>query len=126
MAEWLYARGTDDNATRDLTRLHVSLGHCATSFWAADGESYIWDGLPKELEESLASLRNPDGWQRTPKLVVLGADEDFFLMTDDGFYAWELKNYAELDTVLNVLNKAEVLHLIQVLVPRSSRSNIWS
>lgn len=87
---------------RDLNTLHVSFGTSTGSFYATDGSSWRWDNLPPPLQAALLMRRGFKGaWRDPPRLVSLGADGDFILLTVGNGYTMQLTKYPELDATFD-------------------------
>jgi hypothetical protein len=87
---------------RDLNTLRVSFGTSTGSFYATDGSSWQWDNLPPSLEAALLERGHPNGvWRDPPRLVSLGADGDFILLTVGNGYTMRLTKYPELDVTFD-------------------------
>ncbi|OCK87380.1 uncharacterized protein K441DRAFT_358351 [Cenococcum geophilum 1.58] len=87
---------------RNLNTLRVSFGTPTGSFYATDGSSWRWDNLPPPLQAALLVRRGFKGaWRDPPRLVSLGADGDFILLTVGNGYTMRLTKYPELDVTFD-------------------------
>ncbi|KAF4625148.1 hypothetical protein G7Y89_g13024 [Cudoniella acicularis] len=71
---------------RDVGSLQVTLGEY-DSFFAMDKNGFRWDGLPPGLEEWIQAGFRPagaEGLAEMPRLVALGKDREFVLVTSNG------------------------------------------
>ena len=115
--EWIQDRDTYGLRKRNLSKTQVVLGPHNESFWAGDGDSYTWAGLPSKLESMLLSLRDRSGgWFAKPKIVALGADRDFVLTTDSTAF-WNLPHYQKLDAELRWRDIGGKLGAVKVRQP---------
>lgn len=91
---------------RSLSQIRVTLGPYNKSWWAHDGTQYRWHNLPAGLSEELESRRKPGGgWTMTPRLVALGASDNYVMITDGHGGAWHLSSYRELDQMLDLMKE---------------------
>jgi len=87
---------------RNLNALRISFGTSTGSFYASDGCSWRWDNLPPPLQSALLARRGFGGtWRDPPRLVSLGADGDFILLTVGNGYTMRLTKYPELDVMFD-------------------------
>lgn len=78
---WLFDP-TSGAHLRDGDSLKVTLGEC-DSFFAMDKNGYRWDGLPSKLEGFIQAGFKPNE-SDVPRLVALGKDQSFVLVTTQG------------------------------------------
>lgn len=98
--DFLYETNTKGAYVRSIPRLRVSLGPYNTSFFATDGASYLWLNLPPLLLSALQTRIKDGAWTDKPRLIALGADENFVLLTERHAAAWDLPNYSTLSSML--------------------------
>jgi hypothetical protein len=100
LVEFLYARNGRNTHVRDIPQIRCSLGPYNSSFFAHDGSAYRWMNLPATLLSAL-QVRIKDGnWIDSPRLVSLGANNNFVLITKKHAAIWDLENYK---TIANLL-----------------------
>jgi hypothetical protein len=62
--------------------------------------------LPSTLAKQIQEYSKPGaGWYHKPTLVVIGAHENFLIVTEDGGGAWELGHYSSMDACVEFLGK---------------------
>jgi hypothetical protein len=100
LQEFLYARNAQRRFIRNIPFIRCSLGSYNSSFFAHDGSTYRWMNLPPSLLSAL-QMRIKDGnWTDRPRLVALGANDNFILITENHAAIWDLQNYK---TIANLL-----------------------
>lgn len=118
LSTWLLARDESGNFERSFSNLQVSLGAKPDSYWAKDGNSFIWKGIPDKLGQKLSTLqRHGGGWIMTPALVTLGMGEDFVLVStsdESTEIIWNLDNYPNLEEIIKVILANGVLGGLRV------------
>ncbi|KAF2489273.1 hypothetical protein BU16DRAFT_519161 [Lophium mytilinum] len=94
---FLSERDRYDRYARDLRNIRVTLGPENSSWYATDGKSWMWQNLPRNLESALHSQKSSAGsWTSPPRIVALGADSDFLLITENNAAFWSLNQYRTL------------------------------
>lgn len=100
---WLEEKGSDGNYTRPFNKVRLTLGPYNESFFAHDTSSYRWRGLPKDLDDALEKFRKPGGgWLDAPKVLSLGYNGDYVMVTMNGARAWKLSSYKSCDQLLDL------------------------
>lgn len=84
-----------------LPNISVSLGPHNASYYATDSVSYIWHGLPASLLAAYQSRLSDGIWTDPPRIVALGADSDWVLITAGDSAVWETSNYRILSQMLD-------------------------
>lgn len=117
---FLYERKSG-RLVRNLETLRVSFGTSSGSFYATDGSTWQWNNLPPSMQAALSVRRDTrGGWRDPPRLVSLGADGDFILLTVGNGYTMQLTNYPVLDEAFNEhiksASKGSAFHSIQVSI----------
>ncbi|KAF2002199.1 hypothetical protein P154DRAFT_521038 [Amniculicola lignicola CBS 123094] len=97
---FLYARGPQNQLLRHIPSIRVTLGPYNTSFYAADLESCRWMNLPPRLLTALQSRIEGGAWIDKPRIVALGADSNFLLITEKHAAVRDLRNYKSLRQML--------------------------
>jgi hypothetical protein len=85
---------------RSIRSLRVTIGPYNESFFATDGRSWRWMNLPEGLLEALQARAKDGKWTDRPRLVALGADGDFLLITEKHTAIWDLSHYRTLAKML--------------------------
>jgi hypothetical protein len=108
-----------DEYLRDFPKLRVTLGPYNKSYFATDGSSTWWLNLPSGLLEAFKSHRSNNGtgsFTDMPRLIALGVDGDYFMLTANNAGAWNLGNYRALCELINQTKDSEAgLSNIQTL-----------
>ncbi|KAF2196687.1 hypothetical protein GQ43DRAFT_484735 [Delitschia confertaspora ATCC 74209] len=105
---FLYARGTSSSQLlRNIPQLRVILGPYNSSFFAHDGSSYRWMNLPSALLAAIKSRINDGSWIDKPRIMALGADSNFLLITQKNAAVWNLENYRTLGKLMEFSKSQE-------------------
>jgi hypothetical protein len=107
LQEFLYARNAQQRFIRNLPRVRCSLGPYNSSFLAHDGSAYQWMNLPASLLFALQKRIKDGTWIDRPRIVELGANDNFILITEKHATIWNLENYKILSSLLEVQAKQE-------------------
>lgn len=108
LQEFLYARNALQRFVRDVPYIRCSLGPYNSSFFAHDGSTYRWMNLPPVLLSAL-QVRITDGnWTDRPRLVALGANDNFVLITEKHAAIWSLQNYKTITNLLGFAKNQEL------------------
>ncbi|KAF2743469.1 hypothetical protein M011DRAFT_221914 [Sporormia fimetaria CBS 119925] len=86
---------------RSIPHLQLTLGPQNSSFFIGDGTSYLWLGLPTPLLYALESRIRNGAFTDKPRIVALGADDNFILITENHAAVWNLPDYRMLSRMLN-------------------------
>jgi hypothetical protein len=86
---------------RNVARLRCCLGPYNESFFVHDGSSYLWKNLPVKLVAALQKNIKDGTWLDRPRLVALGADGNFLMVTEKNAAVWDLRNYKPLVSLLD-------------------------
>jgi len=98
---FLTERDRYDRYTRDIRNIRVTIGPQNASWYATDGKSWMWQNLPPNLESALHAHKSPAGrWTSAPRIVALGADGDFLLITESNAATWSLSRYRMLSKMI--------------------------
>jgi len=97
---FLYAKDEKDQLVRTLSSLRLTLGPYNTSFFVTDGSACLWMNLPPLLLSALQSRIKNGNWIDKPRMVALGADQNFLLVTQKHAAVWDLGNYATISKML--------------------------
>lgn len=100
LLEFVYARDTQQNPIRDIPNIRCSLGPYNSSFFAHDGSTYRWMNLPPTLLLALQDRIQDGSWVDRPRLVALGANDNFVLITEKHVALWKLGHYKALANYL--------------------------
>jgi hypothetical protein len=94
LIEFVHARN------RDIANIRCTLGPYNASFFVHDEASYLWKNLPEQLLFSLNGIIKDGNWIDRPRLMILGAGNNFLLVTDKNAAFWDLRNYSGLSKLL--------------------------
>ena len=104
LKEFLFEKDASGVCIRKFPTLRVTLGPYNKSYWADDGASFRWNNLPSTLHTHLKGLQTSSGnWTDAPRIVALGANDNFVLVTEGHGGLWSLPHYRELDSILDSL-----------------------
>ncbi|KAF2704310.1 hypothetical protein K504DRAFT_473522 [Pleomassaria siparia CBS 279.74] len=98
---FLYATTPDNILLRNIPRLRLTLGPYNDSFFAHDSSAYQWMNLPPSLLSALQARITGSAWHDKPRIVALGADDNFILITSANAAVWTLSNYRTMNTMLD-------------------------
>jgi hypothetical protein len=100
--EWLIGKDPNGIPKREFPKIRIVLGPYNNSYWATDGSFFKWSNLPTALNKQLKTIRKLGGeWTDTPKLIVLGVNNNFVLITEKGSLCWCLTYYRQLDAIFD-------------------------
>lgn len=105
LVEFLYKRNTDGVLVRDIPQIRCFLGAYNSSFIAHDGAAYLWMDIPHGLLSALQSRIKDGQWTDKPRVIALGADNNFLLLTEKHDAVWELSRYTAISRFLDNAKK---------------------
>jgi hypothetical protein len=76
------------------------LGPHNGSFFAHDSSAYLWMSIPDGLLEALQSRIKNGSWVDKPRVLALGADGNFVLITAKNAAVWDLEKYKTASAML--------------------------
>lgn len=76
------------------------LGPYNASFFVHDSSAYLWMSIPDGLLNALQSRIKDGSWVDKPRIVALGADDNFLLITEKNIAIWDLENYKAVSGML--------------------------
>ncbi|KAF1976195.1 hypothetical protein BU23DRAFT_42724 [Bimuria novae-zelandiae CBS 107.79] len=100
LTTFLYATNPRGRLTRNIPALRLALGPYNASFLIHDSASYIWLNLPPTLLSALQARIKDGVWLDRPRIVALGADSNFLLITEGHAAIWDLGCYTMLSRML--------------------------
>ncbi|KAL5455405.1 hypothetical protein PMIN06_004489 [Paraphaeosphaeria minitans] len=100
LTTFLHATNPQGRPTRNIPAIRLTLGPHNASFFVHDSGSYIWMNLPSELLAALQERIKDGNWTDRPRLVALGADANYLLLTEKHAAVWGLRHYATLSRML--------------------------
>ncbi|KAH7121033.1 hypothetical protein B0J11DRAFT_581794 [Dendryphion nanum] len=100
LTSFLYATNSQDVPIRVIPKIRLTLGPNNDSFFVGDGSAYLWLNLPPRLLTALQSRIRDGQWTDRPRLVALGADQNFILITHNSKAVWDLSHYRTLTQML--------------------------
>lgn len=104
LTTFIYAKNAQHQLTRDIPAIRCVLGPYNASFFVHDSVAYLWMNIPGGLLDALQSRIKGGAWVDRPRIVALGADDNFLLVTESNAAIWELKNYKAISDMLNFSN----------------------
>ena len=97
---FLYAKNSQGRSVRNVSAIRLTLGPYNESFFVHDSASYIWMNLPSNLLTALQARIQDGSWIDRPRLVALGADANFVLITEKQTAIWRLNSYTKMAHML--------------------------
>ncbi|KAF2731638.1 hypothetical protein EJ04DRAFT_498250 [Polyplosphaeria fusca] len=85
---------------RHVSNLRVTLGPYNSSFFAHDGSAYLWMNLPPSLLDALNVRIENGSWTDKPRIVALGCDNNFLLITEKHAAVCNLPHYRTLSNLI--------------------------
>jgi len=107
LQEFLYARDAQQRSVRNIPGIRCALGPYNSSFFAHDASAYRWMNIPPKLLLALQSRINDGNWTDRPRLVALGANDNFVLVTERNAPIWTLDYYKSFSSLLESLASQE-------------------
>ncbi|KAF2111108.1 hypothetical protein BDV96DRAFT_500084 [Lophiotrema nucula] len=98
--DFVYAKNKTNLYARDIPKLRVTLGPYNSSFFAHDQGAYLWMNLPPALLSAIQIRIKGGAWVDKPRIVALGADANFLLITEKHAAVWDLRNYRTLNSMI--------------------------
>ncbi|EUC35700.1 hypothetical protein COCCADRAFT_66389, partial [Bipolaris zeicola 26-R-13] len=90
---------------RKIPQLRCYLGPYNSSFFTHDSSSYLWQNLPPPFLSALEKNIKNGKWRDRPRIVALGADANFILITEKNTAVWDLPCYPHLRSLLEEKKK---------------------
>ncbi|KAL1594321.1 hypothetical protein SLS60_010080 [Paraconiothyrium brasiliense] len=100
LTNFLCATNAQGRLLRNIPAIRLTLGPHNSSFFVHDSASYIWMNLPPELLKALQSRIKDGNWIDRPRIVALGADSNFLLLTEKHAAVWDLGFYTTISRML--------------------------
>lgn len=100
VTKFLHARNPQGQLVRDLPAIRCVLGPCNESFFVHDSSAYLWMSIPDGLLTALEARIQNGSWIDKPRIVALGADDNFLLITEKNAAIWHLENYKTVSDML--------------------------
>ncbi|CAK7224645.1 hypothetical protein SBRCBS47491_005620 [Sporothrix bragantina] len=102
LAAWLDKKDASGRLARNVTNIRLAIGPDNASFFVTDGIDYYWSNLPVGLNNAIKSLLRPGGgFTSAPRLVALGVQGNYMMITAGHGGSWSVAAYPELDTFLD-------------------------
>lgn len=101
LREFIYAQNAQKGLVRNIRSIRCTLGPYNASFFAHDGSAYRWMNLPSGLLSALESRIMRGEWSDRPRIVALGANNNFVLLTEKNAAVWNLGNYQTASKMLD-------------------------
>lgn len=100
LSNFLYARNDHGRSIRNIPATRCILGPHNASFFVHDSSAYLWMNIPDGLLSALQARIRNGSWIDRPRIVALGADENFVMITEKNKVIWDLENYKTLSNFL--------------------------
>lgn len=100
LTDFLYAKNLQGQLIRNIPAIHCVLGPYNSSFFINDSSAYLWMSIPDGLLQALQSRIKNGSWVDKPRVVALGADDNFLLITEKNVAIWDLENYNTVSDML--------------------------
>ncbi|KAF2188692.1 hypothetical protein K469DRAFT_703293 [Zopfia rhizophila CBS 207.26] len=97
---FLYAKDSLNLYIRNRQTIRVTIGPYNSSFFAHDGSAYLWMDLPPPLLNAIQSRIKDGTWLDRPRIVAIGAEENFLMITEKNTAVWNLSHYRTLGKML--------------------------
>ncbi|CAN9107309.1 unnamed protein product [Alternaria alternata] len=97
---------------RNIPNIRCTLGPYNSSFFIHDKASYLWKNLPGTLLVALQNNIQDGSWIDRPRLVALGAGDNFLLITEKNASVWDLRHYKSAVAFLEKSAMSDVHSLI--------------
>jgi hypothetical protein len=97
---FIVAKNQNGLPLRNISKLRAVLGPYNSSFFAHDESAYLWMNIPPLLLKSLNERIKDGSWIDKPRIVALGCDQNFLLITEKNVAVWDLAQYRTLSTML--------------------------
>ncbi|KAF2656108.1 hypothetical protein K491DRAFT_597589 [Lophiostoma macrostomum CBS 122681] len=105
--DFVYATDPQNRSMRDIAQIRLTLGPQNSSFFVSDGQNYLWMNLPPRLFKALQSRIRDGAWFDKPRIVALGVDHNFLLITQKQSAVWDLSHYRTLAAMLEFSKSQE-------------------
>jgi hypothetical protein len=102
LTDFLYRRNAQDHMIRNIPAIRCALGPYNSSFFVHDTSAYLWMSIPDGLLNALQARIKGGSWTDKPRIVALGADDNFLLITEQNTAIWDLENYKTLSNMIEV------------------------
>ncbi|KAF1361249.1 hypothetical protein EJ07DRAFT_112876 [Lizonia empirigonia] len=100
LMDFIYSKTPHGQPTRNISAIRCVLGAYNSSFFVHDSSAYIWMSIPDGLLSALQARIKNGSWIDKPRIVALGADDDFMLITEKNAAIWDLENYKTASDIL--------------------------
>ncbi|KAH9876993.1 hypothetical protein IAQ61_002354 [Plenodomus lingam] len=101
LTTFLYDQSARGQWTRNVPNIQCVLGPYNDSWFVHDGIAYSWMNLPPKLLAALQTKIEDGNWTDRPRILALGANSNFILVTEKHNAIWELPQYRSLSTLLS-------------------------
>ena len=106
LKNFVYARN------RHVSNIRCTLGPYNSSFFVHDGASYLWSGLPETLVAALQANIQGSDWIDRPRLLTLGAGDNFLLVTEKHAAVWDLRHYKSAMRLIKEGDSSQVANIV--------------
>lgn len=107
LTTFLYSKNSQGQPNRNIPAIRCVLGPHNSSFFVHDSSAYLWMSIPKGLLHALQARIKDGSWIDKPRIVALGADDNFLLLTENNAAIWDLDNYKTISDMLEFTRTQE-------------------
>ncbi|KAF3043658.1 hypothetical protein E8E12_004932 [Didymella heteroderae] len=107
LTDFLYTKNPQGQLIRNIPAIRCVVGPYNSSFFVHDSSAYLWMSIPDGLLQSLQSRIKNGSWIDKPRIVALGADDNFLLITEKNVAIWDLENYKTVSDMLEFARAQE-------------------
>lgn len=100
LIKFLFTRNERGQIIRNIPAIRCVLGSHNSSFFVHDSAAYLWMNIPDGLLTALQARIKDGSWTDRPRIVALGADDNFLLITEKNKAIWDLENYKTLSDLV--------------------------
>lgn len=100
LMDFIYSKNPHGQPTRNISAIRCVLGAYNSSFFVHDSSAYLWMSIPDGLLSALQARIKNGSWIDKPRIVALGADDNFMLITEKNAAIWDLENYKTASDML--------------------------
>ncbi|KAF9694089.1 hypothetical protein EKO04_007987 [Ascochyta lentis] len=100
LTDFLYKKTPQGQLVRNIPAIRCVLGAYNSSFFVHDSSAYLWMSIPEGLLDALRSRIKNGSWVDKPRIVTLGADDNFLFISEKNAAIWDLDRYKTVSDML--------------------------